>query len=164
MVRLRERPATAARALEFLILNANRTSEVIGARHDEIEGTIWTVPAIRTKMGVPHDVVLCARSSEIVADMSTIGGPYLFGGEKPLSNMAMTMLLRRMGVDDCTVHGFRSGFKDWALNETEFPDELSEEALAHLVGSSVRRAYRRGVALERRRGLMESWERFLSAT
>ena len=126
----------------------------------EIEGDIWTIPAIRTKMEVPHEVVLCERSSAIVADMSTIGGPYLFGGKKPLSNLAMTMLLRRLGVDDCTVHGFRSGFKDWALNETEFPDELSEEALAHLVGSSVRRAYRRGVALERRRSLTEAWERF----
>lgn len=158
---LRERAATAAIALEFLILCAARTGEVIGAKRKEIHGNLWIIPAERMKAGVEHTVTLSDRALELIAELGP-GKPddYLFTwstSKRPLSNMAMDMLLRRMNRKDCTVHGFRSAFKDWALNCTEFPDEISEEALAHIVGSKVRRAYRRGEALDRRRRLMVAW-------
>lgn len=168
MVDLHSRPATAARALEFLILGASRTGEVLGARHEEVdsESKFWIVPANRMKAGKSHTVTLVDRQIEILNEMMPNGqrdGAYVFPGQKadkPLSNMAMEMLLRRMGIDEVTVHGFRSAFKDWASNETEYADEISEEALAHIVGSKVRRAYRRGEALDRRRRLMVEWEAF----
>jgi integrase len=113
------------------------------------------------KAGVEHQVTLSSAAISILDEMDR-GAPDapIFRGSARgghLSNMAMKMLMRRMGFGQFTVHGFRSAFKDWASNETDFADELSEEALAHLVGSKVRRAYRRGVALERRRALMEAW-------
>lgn len=162
---LRERQATAARALEFLIFAASRTGEVLGAKRCEIDLSAkeWVVPGERMKAGAPHTVLLTDRMMEILQDLGIEGmGPdaYLFSGNKPgrpLSNMCMEMLLRRMKLDHFTVHGFRSSFKDWAINETELPDEISEEALAHTIGSKVRRAYRRGEALARRRRLMEAW-------
>ncbi|OHD02175.1 MAG: hypothetical protein A2885_09505 [Sphingopyxis sp. RIFCSPHIGHO2_01_FULL_65_24] len=164
ITKLRERPATAARALEFLILNASRTSEVLHARWQEIEGNTWVIPPERMKAGVPHTVTLAPAAISLLGQI----GPHcpenlLFhvGENAPLSNMAMQMLLRRMGEERYTVHGFRSAFKDWAANCTEFADEISEEALAHTVGSKVRRAYRRGEALDRRRTLMSAWANFL---
>jgi len=167
MRRLANRDATAARALEFLILNASRTGEVLGARWSEIDGDTWIVPAERMKGGAAHTVTLSDAAVAILAEMRP-GDPdaYIFPGQKPaspLSNMSMEMLLRRMKVERFTVHGFRSAFKDWALDCTEIPDEISEEALAHIVGSKVRRAYRRGEALARRRRLMTTWAEFLSA-
>jgi integrase len=115
------------------------------------------------KAGVEHQVTLPSAAISILDEMVR-GAPDtpIFRGsarDGHLSNMAMKMLMRRMGFGEFTVHGFRSAFKDWASNETDFADELSEEALAHLVGSKVRRAYRRGVALERRRALMDAWAR-----
>lgn len=165
MARVRERQATAARALEFLILGASRSGEVLGARAREIDldGRRWTVPAERMKAGVAHTVALTPRMVAILNELE-IGkmkpDAYVFGGAKPgrpLSGMCMTMLLRRMKLGHLTVHGFRSSFKDWAINETEIADEISEEALAHVVGSKVRRAYRRSRALDRQRQLMEAW-------
>jgi integrase len=161
---LSRRPATAARALQFLILCASRTGEVRGARRLEIEADNWTIPAARMKAGVSHTVTLSAAAQGILEAMGS-GAPddYIFHNgdpKKPLSNMSMEMLLRRMGADAFTVHGFRSTFKDWSMDCTEFPDELSEEALAHIVGSKVRRAYRRGEALARRRKLMEAWAEY----
>jgi integrase len=158
--RLADRPATAARALEYLILTAARSGEVLGAKWKEIDGNIWTVPAERMKAGLPHTVTLTPAAVAILESIGR-GDPdaHVFRGLRggALSNMAMEMLMRRMDAGHFTVHGFRSSFKDWALNHTEFPDEISEEALAHVVGSKVRRAYRRGEALERRRALMEAW-------
>ena len=167
MRKLSDRPAVAARALEFLIFNASRTGEVLGARWREIDGNLWTIPAERMKAGIPHTVTLSPAAVSILEEIGP-GDPqaYVFPGQKPqmpLSGMSMEMLLRRMNLDQFTVHGFRSSFKDWALNCTEFPDELSEEALAHVIGSKVRRAYRRGEALERRRKLMDAWANFLAA-
>lgn len=164
---LRKREATAARALEFLILCASRTGEVIGALKSEInrDEKTWTIPAERMKAGREHTIVLTERAMAIVAEMWELDSPYLFPSpvkaDAPLSNMAMETVLRRMGEETVTVHGFRSTFKDWSSNETDFADELSEEALAHIVGSKVRRAYRRGEALERRRKLMEAWAGFV---
>lgn len=167
MRKLADRDATAARALEFLILNASRTGEVLGAKWSEISGDIWTVPAGRMKAGVAHTVTL-STAAQTILDQLERGAPdsFVFEGQKPdkpLSYMAMEMLLRRMNIENCTVHGFRSAFKDWAVDCTETPDEISEEALAHIVGSKVRRAYRRGEALDRRRKLMETWAGFLAA-
>lgn len=162
---LRSRTATAARALEFLILNAARSGEVLGARWQEVKDNLWSVPAARMKGGLPHTVPLSSRALHVLTE---VGGRkdtsliFSSGDNRALSNMAMTMLIRRMGVNESTIHGFRSAFKDWALNETNFPDEMSEEALAHTIGSKVRRAYRRGEALERRRKLMEDWATYLS--
>lgn len=164
--RLQDRPAMAARALSFLILNASRTGEVIGARWGEVKDDIWIVPADRMKAGKPHTVTLSSAAVDILKDLERgKDNDYIFHGGLPtiaLSNMAMTMLLRRMGEGGITVHGFRSCFKDFALDQTEYPDEISEEALAHIVGSKVRRAYRRGEALERRRRLMNDWANFVS--
>lgn len=164
--RLQDRPAMAARALSFLILCASRTGEVIGARWGEVDGDVWIVPADRMKAGKPHTVTLSQTAIEILAGLDRgRDTDFIFHGgvpSAPLSNMAMSMLLRRMGLESVTVHGFRSSFKDWSLDQTEFPDELSEEALAHIVGSKVRRAYRRGEALERRRRLMNEWAVFIS--
>ncbi len=123
-------------AFEFLILTAARTNEVIYANPDEIADDTWTIPGKRMKAGRPHKVPLPARSVEIVKRAKEIGrGDYIFPGRikgKPLSNMAFLMALRRMGVDT-TAHGFRSSFRDWAAEETNFPREVCEMALAHLL-------------------------------
>jgi integrase len=162
---LTHRPAMAAKALRFLILNASRSGEVLGAQWGEITGDIWTIPGARMKAGKAHTVPLSKAALALITEVGR-GKPtdFIFpGGEadRQMSNMSLAMLLRRMKTD-VTTHGFRSSFKDWAANETTFADELSEEALAHLIGSAVRRAYRRGEALERRRELMEAWAAFVS--
>jgi integrase len=164
MQMLTGRPAMAAKALTFLIHCASRSGEVLGARWGEIEGSLWTVPADRMKGGRPHTVPLSNAAQHLISEMDR-GKPTDFvfhGGEpdRPMSNMAMAMLLRRMKMD-VTVHGFRSSFKDWASDETSYPDELSEEALAHVIGSAVRRAYRRGEAIDRRRKLMDEWSDYI---
>lgn len=167
MRKLADRPAMAARALEFLIHTAARSGEVIGATWGEISDDVWTVPADRMKAGLSHTVPLPPAAMAVLAHIGA-GDPAapIFpaprGGK--LSNMALEMLLRRTGAGAYTTHGFRSAFKDWALDCTEFPDEVSEETLAHVVGSKVRRAYRRGEALDRRRRLLETWANYLAET
>ncbi|MCJ2182465.1 site-specific integrase [Novosphingobium sp. 1949] len=157
----------AARALELLIHTASRTSEVLNARWSEfdLEQRIWTIPAERMKAGKEHRVPLTPQVVEML--QSLVGHrTFLFPGQsnsKPLSNMAMLMLLRRMEVADVTVHGFRSSFRDWCGERTEVPREIAEMALAHEVGSEVERAYRRGDALDKRRKLMELWSEYLTA-
>lgn len=164
---LRERKSMAARALEMTILCASRSGEVLGARWSEfdLEAAIWTVPAQRMKAGRQHRVPLSAPALELVRTASEARtGAYVFPGQKPdrpLSNMAMEMQLRRMKFDQFTVHGFRSAFRDWAGETTSFPREIAEAALAHVVGDQTERAYRRGDALERRRELMDAWARYL---
>lgn len=157
---LRSRPAMAARALEFLILTAARTSEVIKATWDEFDlnERIWIVPAKRMKACNEHRVPLTPRAIEILEHVRFRGGEKPFG----MSNMAMENLLRRMDRDDFTVHGFRSSFRDWVGEETDFAREIAEAALAHQVGNAVERAYRRGDALSKRRDLMEAWKAYLS--
>jgi integrase len=156
----------AARAVEFLVLTAARSGEIRGATWGEIQGDLWVIPAERMKAGATHTVTLSTAARAVLADFGP-GEPneYIFPSQtksRPLSDMALTMLLRRMGQEAFTIHGFRSAFKDWAVDCTEFPDEISEEALAHIVGSKVRRAYRRGEALDRRRALMEAWANHLT--
>ena len=165
MLALRQQEGVAARALEFTILTAARTGEVIGARWGEINiaERLWSVPAERMKAGREHRVPLCGKALEIVEEMRAIGGNFIFPGGKrgkPLSNMAMTMLLRRMGHGDQTVHGFRSTFRDWAAERTNFPAEVAEMALAHAVTDKVEAAYRRGDLFEKRRALAEAWAKF----
>ncbi len=164
---LRGRPATAARALEFAILTAARSGEVYGAMWSEIDlkAQVWTVPATRMKAGRDHRVPLTPRAVAILEEMEKLGSEpdaYVFPGQKrerPLSNMAMDMILRRMKVD-VTVHGFRSSFRDWAGEVSTFPREVAEAALAHVVGDETERAYRRGDALAKRRKMMEAWANY----
>ncbi|MGC2776828.1 MAG: site-specific integrase [Bradyrhizobium sp.] len=142
----------AALALEFAILTAARSGEVLGAELGEfdLEAKVWTVPAGRMKAGREHRVPLSDRALQIATEV---------GGRFELSSMGMAMLLRRMEVD-ATVHGFRSSFRDWAGNETSFPRDICEAALAHAVGDATEAAYRRSDALEKRRGLMTAWAEY----
>lgn len=164
---LREREAMAGKALEFTILTAARTNETLGARWDEIdlEAKIWTLPALRMKAGREHRVPLTDRAVAILKELEKAKtGELVFPGRKvdrQLSGMAMEMLLRRMEANAYTVHGFRSSFKTWATEATSFPNELSEQALAHVTGNQVERAYRRTDVLERRRKLMAAWAGYL---
>ena len=163
--RLRDMEGIGARALEFLILTATRTGEVIGARWNEIDLSerVWIVPAARMKAAREHRVPLTERAVEILNGMAGVRtGDFVFPGfrrDRSLSNMAMRMTARRAGVEQ-TVHGFRSAFRDWAGERTNFPREIAEAALAHVVGDATERAYRRGDALEKRRALMEAWAIF----
>jgi integrase len=146
-------------ALEFTILNASRTGEVIGGLRSEVHGDIWVIPANRMKAKKEHRVPLSARSMEILAMARAMDADskYLFSiNGKRLSNMAMPMALRRAGVD-ATVHGFRSSFRDWVSEETNHPSEVAEMALAHAIGNKVEAAYRRKDLLEKRRLLMSEW-------
>ena len=157
---LRGRQAIAALALEFTVLTAARTSEVLGAKWGEVDlsKAIWTVPGDRMKAGREHRVPLSPRAVEILETTKLLGSEELFpsrdGGR--LSSMAMTMLLRRMGADG-TVHGFRSAFRDWAAECTGYAHEVAEMALAHSIESKVERAYRRGDLFDKRRRLMDDW-------
>jgi integrase len=175
VAQLRDSPSISVLALEFVILTAARSGEilrsvrngeVLGACWDEIdrESKVWTVPARRMKSGREHRVPLSKRVLALLDEVEKgRRGRFIFPGQRgdqPLSDMALTMLLRRMNVTGATVHGFRSSFRDWAGEMTSFPREVAEAALAHNIGDSVERAYRRGDALERRRDLMEAWADF----
>jgi integrase len=163
IAKLRKREATSALGLELCILTAARTGEILGIRWPEIDldRKIWTVPAHRMKAGREHRIPLSQRAVAILRRLEkTKAGEFVFPGQarnKPLSNMAMEMVLRRMKVEDATVHGFRSSFRDWAGNVSSFPREITETALAHVIGDKAEQAYRRSDALEKRRKLMEAW-------
>lgn len=163
---LHKREAVAALALEFTILTAARTGEVIGATWDEVDldKAIWTIPASRMKAGKEHRVPLSARAVEILKFTQELRKEWLFPATKggKLSGMAMTMLLRRMKVD-VTVHGFRSGFRDWSAECTSYAHEVAEMALAHSIDNKVERAYRRGDLFEKRRRLMNDWATYCSS-
>jgi integrase len=162
---VRQTSGLSARALEFCVLTAARTGEVLGARWDEIDfgNKIWTVPAHRMKAGNEHRVPLPEHAMKIIKEMKKGQvSDFVFPGAKrdqPLSGMALEMLLRRAKVD-VTVHGFRSSFRDWCGEQTDFPREVAEAALAHVAGDATERAYRRGDALEKRRKLMAAWSKF----
>jgi integrase len=168
MTDLRAREAVAAMALEFAILCAARTGEVLGAGWSEIdiERGVWTVPANRMKAGREHRVPLSSRALAIVRAMhETRISQFVFPGQRanrPLAAVTFEKVLRRMKVENVTVHGFRSSFRDWAGNETDYPRDLIETAMAHLIGDQAEQAYRRSDALEKRRGLMETWATFCS--
>ena len=161
--RLRTLPGLSSSAMELLILTACRTGEILNATWPEfdIEGGLWTIPAERMKARAEHRVPLAPRAIEILKPLHDDRyTEFVFPGQKhgkPLSNMALEMLLRRMKVEGVTVHGFRSSFRDWCGDETTFPREIAEAALAHVVGSQVELSYRRSDALEKRRKLMEAW-------
>ena len=169
MLELRQQEGVAARALEFAILTAARTGEAIGAKWSELDlgERLWTVPGQRMKAGKEHRVPLSDATLTILEDMRAIRqNDFVFPGGKsrrPISNMAMAMTLRRMGRGDLTVHGFRSSFRDWAAERTNFPHEVAEMALAHTVSDKVEAAYRRGDLFQKRRQLMDAWARFCSA-
>ncbi|MBC7103815.1 MAG: integrase arm-type DNA-binding domain-containing protein [Parvibaculum sp.] len=167
MAELRDRSDNSSRCLEFAVLTASRTGEAIGARLEEIDlsAKVWTIPAERMKGGREHRAPLSDRALEIVRSMPR-EGDFVFPGAKagqPLSNMALLMTLRRMGHEDLTAHGFRSSFRDWAAEQTAFPNEVAEMALAHAVGDKVEAAYRRGDLLAKRRQLMDAWAKFCSS-
>lgn len=167
---LRKHEGTAAAALEFTILTAARTSETILATPAEfdLKAKTWTIPAERMKAKVEHTVPLSARAVSVVKRMLKNAGPYVFPGArdgKPLSNMAMLELVRGMGTRDATgepvtVHGFRSTFRQWAAEQTTFPREVAEHALAHRLPDKVEAAYQRGTMVEKRRALMDEWAKF----
>jgi integrase len=170
MVELRGHSGESARALEFTILTAARTGAVIGATASEIDlaSKVWTVPAERAGTKIVGDepkarrVPLCDRAIEILDSLPSDPNGYLFAGAKPdapLSDMAMLELMREI-CPDYVPHGFRSTFKDWCSETTNFPNEVSEAALWHGVADKVEAAYRRGDLFEKRRALMTAWEAF----
>jgi integrase len=168
MAALRNRDSISARALEFTILTAARTSEVIGAKWSELDldAGVWTIPAERMKGGKEHQVPLSKRAISILEELPRERGGYVFPGARakaPLSNMAMLELLRGMDGNGSTVHGFRSTFRDWAGDRTNFARDVIEHALAHQIKDKAEAAYRRSAALEKRRQLMEAWAKYCSS-
>ena len=154
-------------AMKLMALTFVRTGELIGARWEEfdLEAAVWIVPASRMKAREEHRVPLSSQALAIIKSLLEVRiGDFVFFGQRPrrpLSNMSMEMLLRRMKVD-VTVHGFRSSFRDWAGDSTSFPRDLAEAALAHVVGNKVEAAYRRSDALDKRRKLMRAWANYCS--
>ena len=166
---LRDKPGIAARALEFTILTAARTGEVIGARWDEIDfaAKVWTVPASRMKSGRVHRVPLSDAALAVLEALRPARAvqPYVFPSVKPgkpIGDAAMRKLLLRLGWGSFTVHGFRSTFRDWAA-EAGYSRDLAESALAHATGNAVEQAYNRSDLFERRRQLMQDWAAFCSS-
>jgi integrase len=166
---LRQQEGTAARAFEFCILTATRTSETVGAKWPEIDmnAATWTIPAERIKAGREHRVPLSAAAMSILRTQLKAryegDGEYVFPGGKrgaQLSNMAFLMVLRRMGRMEITAHGFRSTFRDWAAERTNYPREVAEMALAHTIGDKAEAAYRRGDLFAKRRRMMEDWAKY----
>ncbi len=161
MADLRVREGIAARALEFAILCASRSGEVRGMRWHEVEGKVWTIPAERMKAGREHRVPLSVAAADLLKQMPRLGD-YVFPGTKAgslLSDMSLTAVLRRMGREGITVHGFRSTFRDWCAESVanSFPREVCEHALAHQLPDKVEAAYRRGDLIEKRSMLMQAW-------
>jgi integrase len=160
-------PTIANLAFEFLILTAARTGEVLEAKWSEIDldQATWTIPASRMKAGREHRVPLVPRCIELLGKTKLLaaGCDFIFPGranDKPMSNMVLLMIMRRL-KSGYTVHGFRSAFRDWASERTNFAREICEAALAHTVKDKTEAAYRRGDLFEKRRELMEAWTRFV---
>ena len=172
VLKLRSRPGASALALEFLILTAARTNEVIGAKWHEIDTKdwTWTIPDERMKTRRSHRVPLSTRVIEILKNIRTNSDPdhYIFPGgkiHKPLSNNAMLSLVKNMKYGHITPHGFRSTFRDWAAEHAyQFSNETVELALAHAIRDKTEAAYRRGDQLDRRRDLMQQWSNFISTS
>lgn len=163
---LSQRNAMSGKALMFTCLTGSRTGEVLGMRWPEVNFAkrLWTCPAERMKTGVEHRVPLTDEMLAILTPLQSLQSDFVFEGQKrhkPLSNMAMLMLLRRMGVEGVTVHGFRSTFRDWASEIAGASREVAEMSLSHKVGSDVERAYARSDLLEKRRELMAHWSEFV---
>lgn len=163
----------SAKALQFLILTATRTSEVLRSEWTEIdlENEIWTIPADRMKARREHRVPLSRQAMALLTQLPRVNGnPYVFPGARqgrPLSNMAMLQLMRGMGYGpdgehgDYVPHGFRSSFRDWNGEVTSYPRDVAEMALAHTIENKVEAAYRRGDLFEKRRAMMQDWGNFI---
>ena len=166
METLRQHEGIGAAALEFTILTAARSGEVRGAIWDEIDrkAKVWKIPGSRMKAGQDHVVPLSDAALAVIEKMDDCRlGNHVFPGakhNKPLSDMSLTAVLRRMGRRDLTVHGFRSTFRDWAAEQTNFSRDVAEMSLAHTIGDKVEAAYRRGDLFEKRRRLMSAWARY----
>lgn len=171
MATLRERESVSRLAMQALILTAVRSGSLRKATWDQLdlERQLWTIPAPNTKTGVEHVVPLSAAAVEVfrrAAEHRRGDSGLVFPGTKrdaPLSDMTLNKLLTSLGID-AKPHGFRSSFRDWAAESTVFPGEVVEMALGHAIKSKVEAAYRRGNLLEKRRGLMEAWERFCTGS
>jgi integrase len=164
LVELRAQDGIVARALEFTILTAARVSEAVGARWSEISGDVWTVPAQRMKGGKPHRVPLSRRAMDLL-EMLPRNGDLIFPGPK-FGRALNINAPRKLLIGMChrvTVHGFRSSFRDWVAERMDFPSEVAEMALAHVVASKVEAAYRRGDMFEKRRRLMDAWAAFCTS-
>lgn len=165
---LTSRNAMSASALRFTCLTGSRTNEVLGMRWPEIDfdERLWTCPEERMKTGEVHRVPLTDEMLAIIEPLRELKSDFVFEGQKrhkPMSNMSMLMLLRRMNVEGVTVHGFRSTFRDWASEVASAPREVAEMSLSHRVGSDVERAYARSDLLEKRRALMDRWSLFVAS-
>jgi integrase len=171
VARLREKETWSRLALEAAILTGARSGEIRGARWDELdlEAGLWTVPAERMKAGREHIVPLSPAALRVfrrAAELRTAGFAFVFHGtkrDKPMSDMTLTKLLRDM-KEPFTAHGFRSSFRDWVSETTQFQGELAEAALAHTIENKVEAAYRRGNLLEKRRKLMHAWGTYCDGT
>lgn len=172
MVALREQAGVASRTLEFLILTVARTSEVFGATWGETDmnAATWTIPATRIKSRRGHRVPLSPTALAVLEKMKGAAEPaaddLVFPGRRigrSLSKMAMLTLMKRMGQGEYTVHGFRSTFRDWAAERTNYPREVAEMALAHVISDQVEAAYRRGDLFTKRRQMMDAWATFCAA-
>lgn len=163
MEQLRDMDGTGARALEFLILTAARSGEVRGATWKEInlDGKVWCIPADRMKAGREHRVALSAPAIRLLSALPREGSEFVFpsvsGGQ--LSDMTLVAIMRRMEID-AVPHGFRSTFRDWAAERTNYPRDVAEMALAHTIGDKVEAAYRRGDLFEKRKLMMADWAAF----
>lgn len=166
MAELRTQAGVAARAVEFAILTATRSGEVRGTTWSEIDldNGVWIIPAERMKAQKEHRVPLSAKALDLLKrQKADYPGELVFPGmkeNKPLSDMSLTAVLRRMERNEITVHGFRSSFRDWAAESTGYPNEMVEMALAHTIGNKVEAAYRRGDLFEKRRHMMQTWSDF----
>jgi integrase len=166
VARLRDVPDNAARALEFAILCASRSSEVLKARWSEIDlsTATWTIPAERMKNHKEHQVPLSRRAVELLTNLPRVGEFLFVGrGDGPPNRTALLVMLQRMGYAGLTAHGFRSSFSNWAAEQTQYPEHIVELSLAHAVGGAVLRAYRRTTLVEQRRQLLEDWARYCAS-
>jgi len=169
MAKLNEHDELSYKAMRLTILTACRTNEVLGATWAEMDlaNKVWRIPAHRMKAAKEHRVPLSEPALKLLQGLPRIkGNPHVFPGAregKPLSNMSMLMGLRRMKQDDLTMHGFRSTFRDWSAESTQYPREVCEQALAHVRQDKAEAAYFRGDLFEKRRAMMEDWARFVAA-
>ena len=162
MARLRDRQTVAARALEFCILTAARSGEAMGARWDEIDGNVWSLPPERMKEGKAHTVPLSPRALEIIKNMPHVSDFVFVSPDgrrsgKQIGRDAFKDTLKALDVNGATAHGFRATFTDWAADRTSYPREVREQCLAHAIESKTEKAYRRGEMLDKRRRLMNAW-------
>lgn len=168
IAKLRASPAVSARAVEFVALTAARSNEARSMTWDEVDlqERLWTVPAERMKAGKAHEVPLTDRAITILkARQELRTGDLVWEGGKadtPISDTAMVKVFRAAGAGDATLHGLRSSFRDWAGDETSYPRDVAEAALAHTLKDKTEAAYRRGTALAKRRAMMDEWEAYLS--